>query len=1022
MTDLKISVFVCPLGHRWQVDALPMNGSGDERPRCPICGTEAEVAHLQFGVVGEQTPSESLGPAPPTGAPPGSTDPAIPGYTILGGGGRSKAGVIYKARDLANARLVSLEVIAPAPEGTSDGGPQPRVDAAVVGLRHPNIVPVFATGRHEGAWFLASELVEGTDVGEFLAGEPLPILAAAQLMETLARAVHHAHQLGLFHGDLAPADVLLTPSRPPRFVDAELGHLCDESGRELLPKITGFGVLGRRAPGRSWPSPVDADVFALGSILFELLTGDPPRDAASGGRSVAAPSARNPKVPKDLESICLGCLESDPARRIPDAGVLADALRQFLDTFVTQFQCSRCNTTLKSTKPLRVGTTVIRCPRCGERSLVEPVGGKARSPLSVDQPERQAPASTPRPARTNPPAPGRAPASRRALGPVTPAPVPGPDRGRTRSHARTEGLFPSFPSPTPPSTPSGSRLAGLPTVGEYVLLSELGRGGMGVVYKAKHQTLKRVVALKMIHIDSEDDEQYLARFQSEAEAVARLHHPNIVQIFEVGEADGATYLALEFVAGGTLKSRLDGRPQPVRAAAQLVQLLARAVHAAHQRGIIHRDLKPANILLQPAPLTENWHVTSREAIEATEVYGVPKVNDFGLAKRIDADDDPVRYGDVVGTPLYMAPEQARGQDEEIGPAADVYSLGVLLYEMLTGRPPFISESSVDVLRQVLFDPPVPLRRLRRSLPRDLEAICLRCLEKDPRLRYPSAQALADDLGCFLDAEPIRARPAGPVERLWNWSLKNPVPSTLLLTISAVLAFGQWSLHRLADEMVESTTKASAAQQTELLKVVNSLYTDVVSRARNAGVVVTHKYPDVEGAIPIPVKFTIELGQRMQSLAESDDHGKGLDQSFMQLKVYSDHPFRQRNDSPPKHQFGKEALVFYQDERNKVLPFDRIDKTRAGARVLRHATPVVLEERCLKCHNDPKLYEADPFRKTDWKVGDVRGVLEVVCPLEDNTQQTQETLLNTYLQVAGVGATVLTLSWVALRIGRRKRRF
>jgi serine/threonine protein kinase len=341
--------------------------------------------------------------------------------------------------------------------------------------------------------------------------------------------------------------------------------------------------------------------------------------------------------------------------------------------------------------------------------------------------------------------------------------------------------------------------------------------------------------------------------------------------------------------------------------------------------------------------------------------------------------------------------------------------------MLNGRPPFISDSSVEVLRQVLSDPPVPLRGLTRNVPRDLEAICHRCLEKDPRQRYPSAQALADDLACFLDAEPIRARPPGPVERLWNWSLKNPVPSTLLLTISTVLAFGQWSLHRLADDMVESTTKESAAQQTELLKVVNSLYTEVATRAKNAGVVVTHKYPDLEGSIPIPAKFTIELGQRMQSLAEASDSGKGLDQSFMQLKLYSEHPFRRRNDSPPKHQFGKEALAFYQDERNKGLQFDRIERTRAGARVLRHATPVVMEERCLKCHNDPKLYESDPFRKVDWKVGDVRGVMEVVCPLEENTLQTQKSLLGTYLQVAGAGATVLALSWIALRLGRHKRR-
>ncbi len=511
------------------------------------------------------------------------------------------------------------------------------------------------------------------------------------------------------------------------------------------------------------------------------------------------------------------------------------------------------------------------------------------------------------------------------------------------------------------------------------------------------------------------------RFQAEAEAVARLHHPNIVQIFEVGEQDGSPFLALEFVTGGTLRNRLDGHPQPIRAAVQLVQQIARAIHAAHQRGIVHRDLKPANILLQPTPPTENWHVASLAAIEANEAYGVPKVSDFGVAKRIDDDGAPGRYGNVVGTPLYMAPEQAKGQPEEVGPAADIYSLGVILYEMLTGRPPFIASSAVEVLRQVLTSPPVPPRQLRPELPRDLEAICRRCLEKDPRQRYPTAGLLAGDLGAFLEGEPVRARPPGPAEKLWKWALKNPVPSTLLLTISAVLLFGQWSLHRLADEMVVSTTKDSAAQQTELIKVVNSLYTEVASRAKTAGVVVTHKYPELEGSIPIPARFTIELGQRMQSLAESDDHEhQGLDQSFMQLRLYSEHPFRRRPDSPPKTQFGKDALAFYRDAANKSLPFNRIEKTRAGARVLRYATPLIMEERCLKCHNDPKLYELDDLRKADWNVGDIRGVLEVVCPLEDNTIETQKSLFNTYLQVAGTGIAVLTLSWAGLMLGRRRR--
>jgi hypothetical protein len=221
--------------------------------------------------------------------------------------------------------------------------------------------------------------------------------------------------------------------------------------------------------------------------------------------------------------------------------------------------------------------------------------------------------------------------------------------------------------------------------------------------------------------------------------------------------------------------------------------------------------------------------------------------------------------------------------------------------------------------------------------------------------------------------------------------------------------------------VESTAKESAAQQTQLLKVMNSFYTEVSARAKTAGVPVTHKYPDVENSIPIPAKFTIELGQRMQSIAESSDHGGGLDQSFMQLKLYSDHPFRQRNDSPPKHQFGKDALEFYQDPTNRDRPFNRIEKTRHGSRVLRYATALVMGERCIKCHNDRTQYELDGFRKSDWQVGDVRGVLEIVCPLEDSAEQTQRALYNTYLQVGGAAALVLALSWLALKLGKRYRR-
>jgi serine/threonine protein kinase len=847
--------------------------------------------------------------------------------------------------------------------------------------------------------------VPGRTLENLVAGKALGYLAAAQVVETLARALEATHQRGLVHGNLKPANIQVVLASSSRFVDPELGHLADESGRELIPQIPDFrspdggerddaersaSLPSYRAPEqtRGWEATPATDVYALGAILYRLLTGRPPFEAATPeevwrlvlDRAPIPPSGMNPKIPADLEALCLNCLEKNPARRLPNASALADALRQFLDSFITQFQCSRCSKPLKSNRPLRVGSAMVRCPRCGEASQVGALGGP--------QPSGTAPASAPV-QRTAP--------------------------------SRTPQQASASPAVGPSSHPSTTQAPGLPIVTGYTLLGELGRGGMGVVYKARQDKLKRIVALKMIMIDATSRPQYLSRFQAEAEAVARLHHPNVVQIYEVGEQDGRPYLALECVTGGTLKKRLDGKPQPVRATVQFVRLLARAVHAAHQRGLVHLDLKPANILLEPASLDDVRDGSLDDAHEAAQHFGIPKVNDFGLARRIDDEGDLLRNGEVLGTPLYMAPEQAKGQTEDVGPAADVYSLGIILYEMLTGQTPFQSTSVLEILRQVTTTPPNPPRQLRKGLSRDLDAICLRCLEKEPRQRYRTALALAEDLERFLSGEPVRARPPSAPERWWNWSLRNPIPSTLLLTVSAVLLFGQWSLRNLANDMVVSTASESAAQQTALLKTMNSLYTEVATRAKGAGLTVTHKYPEVDNSIPIPAKFTIELGQRMQSLAESADQAPGLDQSFMQLKMYSDHPFRNRNESPPKHHFGKEALAYFQDQEHKNQPFQRIEKTRAGARVLRYATPLLMEERCLRCHNDSKLYEVDRYRKTDWNAGDVRGVLEIVCPLEDNTEQTQKSLFNTYMQVGGTAAAVLTFSWCALAIGRRRRR-
>jgi tetratricopeptide (TPR) repeat protein/tRNA A-37 threonylcarbamoyl transferase component Bud32 len=301
---------------------------------------------------------------------------------------------------------------------------------------------------------------------------------------------------------------------------------------------------------------------------------------------------------------------------------------------------------------------------------------------------------------------------------------------------------------------------------EFEILAELGRGGMGVVYKARHRQLNRIVALKMIGEGKHASPEVRKRFLIEAQAVARLHHPNIVQIYDIGEADGRPYVTLELLGGGSLADRLQGTTQPGRTAAALVQTLAIAMHAAHQAGIVHRDLKPANILF--------------------DADGVPRITDFGLAKWQDVEEGHTRTGQVMGTPCYMSPEQAQGDVHRIGPAADVYALGAILYEMLAGRPPFKGASVMETLHQVVYDDVVPPSRVEPRIARDLETICLKCLEKEPARRYSTAQELADDLRRYLDNRPVLARRTPVWERGAKWVRRRPATATLLGLAAAAL--------------------------------------------------------------------------------------------------------------------------------------------------------------------------------------------------------------------------------------------
>jgi eukaryotic-like serine/threonine-protein kinase len=325
---------------------------------------------------------------------------------------------------------------------------------------------------------------------------------------------------------------------------------------------------------------------------------------------------------------------------------------------------------------------------------------------------------------------------------------------------------------------------------------------MGVVYKARHLKLKRIVALKMILSGELATAQETRRFRTEAETIARIQHPNIIQIFEIGEYQGRTFISLEYCGGGSLEDLLRGTPLPALDSARLLLALADAIEHAHQCGVIHRDLKPSNILLQdyslqtaPGPVGPATPRAKRGASSsaawpalqaAAKPTAAPKITDFGIAKRVD-DVGQTNPGAIIGSPSHMSPEQAGGK--EVGRLCDVYSLGATLYECLTGRPPFRAATILETLKQVQQEEPVPPRHLQKKMPRDIETICLKCLQKEPARRYGSAEALRRDLQRFVDGQPIRARPASWVEKSWRWCRRNPVVAGLSALVVVLLLAG-----------------------------------------------------------------------------------------------------------------------------------------------------------------------------------------------------------------------------------------
>ncbi|HEV3436820.1 MAG TPA: serine/threonine-protein kinase, partial [Gemmata sp.] len=353
-----------------------------------------------------------------------------------------------------------------------------------------------------------------------------------------------------------------------------------------------------------------------------------------------------------------------------------------------------------------------------------------------------------------------------------------------------------FPRSGESLSSSSQECSTLPQIPGYEVETILGSGGMGIVFRAKHMRLNRVVALKMALAGAYAGQHERERFQREAEAVAALRHPNVVQIYDIGESAGRPYFTMEFVEGGSLAEKLQGTPLPSREAAAILATLAEAIHVAHEGGIVHRDLKPANIML-----------TSD---------GKPKITDFGLARRLGGEAGLTRTGLALGTPSYMAPEQARGRIDALGPAVDIYALGAILYELLTGRPPFRAETASETVYQLLTQDPVPPSRLNGNVPRDLETVCLQCLQKEPKRRYTSSAALADDLTRYLLGQVVAARPVGQLERAGKWIRRNKwvaglAVATVLALVCGTVASLLFAFKASRGEEL-ATTRAGELQQ------------------------------------------------------------------------------------------------------------------------------------------------------------------------------------------------------------------